>query len=104
MFWSWMRFLFLTKWWSVLTYAFLLVEIPRWAGMHSYEAKMVIYTLYGLVILYGTLFAACIGIETFSTDTVTGKAIGQKCSSFGSLVVKYSKTAHDGICPRLEIK
>ena len=104
LFWSWMRPLFLTKWFSVIPWALLAIEIPRWAGMFSHSLKFVIWVLYGATAVAGTLLGlAAVICWLWDKHEVTNKLdpMIDKGVSFCKLVVAYSRSAHDRICPEI---
>lgn len=94
MFWSWMRPLFMTKWWNLIPITFLLIAVPRWLGIVSYQAKISVYYLY-LLTIGGTFVCWCL-------NELDEKGTLNPVETFSSLVEEYGRSAHDRVCPEIE--
>lgn len=107
MFWSWMRPLFMTKWWSLAVYAAILVEVPRWCGVISYNLKKGILAMYAIEAVWALMLALWWYSAKKYKERKAKKALEPvvyKGASFLDLVKNYSRSAHDRICPEVNFK
>jgi hypothetical protein len=102
MFWSWMRPLFMTKYWNLIPITALLIEVPRWAGMLSYNLKTTLYLVYGVASGMGVIITGAFWLaEAFDKGKL--EPITETAESFGNMLVAYGRSAHDRVCPEIEI-
>lgn len=109
MFWSWMRWLFIggkIKKFPVpvLSWLFLLIEVPRWLGIISYTMKLTILMFYvAFVGAAAVVFLASVVVWLWKdTDKLDWlRKVCRGVSEFGSLVGQYTQAKHDRICPEI---
>jgi len=110
MFWSWMRILFMTKV-GYVVWPLLMLEVPKWAGVLSYNLKLTLYAIDLTAIVVGFTILVCLGVSYIikkfartKTSDKMAKFIFDKAdatSSFCGLVHSYFRSAHDRVCPEI---
>lgn len=110
LFWSWMRWIFIDGRIgkipvSIPVAIFLLIELPRWAGIISYDLKMALLVVY--MLAFGAFLGGALAFVVVWLQAET--SLGAKMSSafkpvreFKHLVSEYTRAGHDRICPEVE--
>jgi hypothetical protein len=93
----------------VFTYTFLLIEVPRWVGMVSYDLKDGIYHLYMVfvccIVAMTALGAIIMGILWFTRFYTPPSAVTapfRVVSKTSHLIGAFFKAIHDRVCPVIE--
>jgi hypothetical protein len=109
--WSWMSWLFKGgRIWKVpvpaVAWSFLALRLPFWAGVFSYEAKRVIFMLYGVAggaaVLVGIILGIIWLVDNFYIDWRIRQSAPMRAIRDGAeLLLDYAEATHDRICPMI---
>lgn len=117
--WSWLRALYLNGiklgqvrrlsiYFSYLMWPATLYGVPKLVGYVSYEAKTMLWGIYLILAAIALVVSFMLGcIYLFDSDGYgLGKKISAKFSgdSTMQLLSEYARSAHDRVCPEIEIK